>query len=91
MHLAYCPKSAEQRTSSIVSWKPLLSNYKICIKQPTQSCKIVKHFNEKGNDAIISFRSFRFVMLDVLTNNDYLSKDKIKDFLLKKKYFRVRH
>ena len=73
-----------KRTSSTVSWKPLLSNYKNCIKKPTQSCKIVKHFNEKCNDAIVSFRSFRFVMLNVLTNNEYLSKDKIKDFLLKK-------
>ena len=73
--------------NSTFSWKPRLSNYKSHIKQSVHSCKIVKHFIEKCNDPIVPFKYLRFVILDVLTNTESLSKDDIEDLLLKKEKF----
>ena len=87
IYLAYCTKCGEQGTGSTVSWKPRLSNYKSHIKQSVHSCKIVKHFIEKCNDPIVPFKYLRFVILDVLTNTESLSKDDIEDLLLKKEKF----
>ena len=87
IYLAYCTKYGEQGTGSTVSWKPPLSNYKSHIKQSVHSCKIVKHFIEKCNDPIVPFKYLRFVILDVLTNTESLSKDDIEDLLLKKEKF----
>ena len=87
MYLAYCTKCGEQGMGSTVSWKPRLSNYKSHIKQSVHSCKIVKHFIEKCNDPIVPFKYLRFVILDVLTNTEPLSKNDIEDLLLKKEKF----
>ena len=85
--MACCTKYGEQATGSTVSRKPRLSNYKSHIKQSVHSCKIVKHFIEKCNDPIVPFKYLRFVILDVLTNTESLSKDDIEDLLLKKEKF----
>ena len=87
IYFAYCTKCGEQGTGSTVSRKPRLSNYKSHIKQSVHSCKIVKHFIEKCNDPIVPFKYLRFVILDVLTNTESLSKDDIEDLLLKKEKF----
>ena len=87
IYLAYCTKCGKQGTGSTVSWKPRLSNYKSHFKQSVHSCKIVKHFIEKCNDPIVPFKYLRFVILDLLTNTESLSKDDIEDILLKKETF----
>ena len=86
IHLAYCTKCGEQEMGSTVSWKPHLSNYKSHIKQSVHSCKILKHFIKKCNNPIVPFKYLRFVILDVLTNTESLSKDDIEDLLLKKNF-----
>ena len=77
VYLAYCTKCGERATSSTMSWKRRLSNYKSHIKQSVHSCKIVKHL----------IKYFRIVILDVLTNIESLSKNDIEDLLLKKEKF----
>ena len=47
----------------------------------------MKHFIEKCNDPIVAFKYLRFVILDILTNTDSLSKDDIEDLFLKKEKF----
>ena len=77
IYLAYCTKSGEQLMGSTVSWKPRLWNYKSHIKQSAHSCKILKHFIKKCKNLIVLFKYLRFVILDVLTNTESLSKDDI--------------
>ena len=67
------------RTGSTVSWNTRLENYKSHIKQSVHDCKKVKHFIEKCNDPIVAFKYLRFVILDILTNTESLSKDDIED------------
>ena len=62
-------------------------DYKRHITQSVHSCIIVKHFIEKCNDPIFSFKYLRFVILDILTNTESLAKDDIEDRLLKKEKF----
>ena len=83
IYLVYCTKCGEQGTSSTVSWKLYLSNYKNYIKESVHSCRMVKYFIEKCNDPIVTFKYLQFVILDVLTNTESLSKDDIEDLLLK--------
>ena len=83
--MTYCPKGGEQRTGSTVSWKPRLLNYKSHIKEAIHSFKILKNFIEKSINQIVPFNYLRLVVLDVLTNTESLSKDKIGDLFLKKK------
>ena len=85
--MAYCTKCGEQGTGSTVYCKPRLSDYKSHIKQSAQSCKIVTHFIEKNNNPIVPFKYLRFIILDVLTNTESLSKDDTEDLLLKKEKF----
>ena len=85
--MGYCTKSWEQETGSTVSWNTRLENYKSHIKQSVHDCKKVKHFIEKCNDPIVAFKYLRFVVLDILTNTESLSKDDIEDLFLKKEKF----
>ena len=85
--MAYYTKCGQQGTGSTVSCKPHLLNYKSHIKQSVHYCKIVKHFIEKCNYSIVPFKYLRFVILDVLTNTESLSKDYAEDLLLKKQNF----
>ena len=87
IHLVYRTKCREQGTGSTVSWKPRLSDYKSHIKQSVNSCKRVKNYIEKCNDSVALFNYLRFVILDVLTNAESLSKDDVEDLLLKKEKF----
>ena len=80
IYLAYCTKCGEQGTGSTVYCKPRLSNYKSHIKQSAHSCKIVTHFIEKSNNPIVPFKYLRFIILDVLTNTESLSKMILKIF-----------
>ena len=84
IYLTYCPKGGEKGTGSTVSWKPRLLNYKSHIKEAIHSFKILKNFIEKSIKQIVPFKYLRLVILDVLTNTESLSKDKIGDLFLKK-------
>ena len=85
LYFAHYTKCGGQQTGYNVFWKPILSNHKSHIKQSVFSCKRVKHFIEKFNDPIVPFTYLRFVILEVLLNTEYLSKDDIEDLVLQKK------
>ena len=83
----YCKQCSKEGVGSLTEWKPRLTNYKSHIKKRNSTCKTVKYFIDECTGPITLFNPLDFIMIDVLNNVQYLSRDDVEDLLLKKEKF----
>ena len=85
VYVAYCKTYGKQGVGSTIAWKTRLSNYKSHIKNKIPTCRIVRHFIENCHDETLS--NFGFVIVDVINNENQLSKSQLDLLLLQKENF----
>ena len=86
-YVAYCVRCGKQGVGSTVSWKPRLANYKSHIKKRVASCKIVRHFIEDCVDQENPSSLIRFIIVDIVNNNENLNSSTMEELLLNKEKF----
>ena len=85
IYVAICQTCGKQGVGSTVAWKPRLANYKSHIKKEVRTCRIVRHFIEDCPDT--NLQNLKFIIVNVVTNTDYLSKETVETLLLEKEKF----
>ena len=87
IYLAYSKKCYKQGIGFFIEWKPQLRNYKSHIKNKNPTCRILKHFIDACYDSNDPFKYLGFLIIEVLKNVQYLSRNNIESLLLQKENF----
>ena len=87
IYLAYCKKCHKQGIGFCIEWKPRLRNYKSHIKNKNPTCRILKHFIDECYHSNDPFKYLGFLIIEVLNNAEYLSRNDIESLLLQKENF----